>query len=226
MSRRSTRNEAVRASHGTWRTRRGLAWGGVWIGWFLAAGGMGAAEPPAALFKVYLESTVVRDSGPVTNVVWVVEAAGTTNRFQFVPVPGWHVRVNTAERRLELLDSEGHGAILVRYDGLTEGMSPETARELALSRHTGFEVTGELTLGSGCGVARAVDLLNGERSAKALARRVAYAWTGSGILEWTLSTSLRSFREHQADFGRFLVGFRRLSAPGTPGSTDATVLER
>ena len=164
------------------------------------------------LFKVFLYPEVVPDAGQITNVVWAVG----TNRFQFAPLPGWRIRSNPGEQRVELLAVGGEAAIVIRFDPAAEASEEKPPRELVQERNEMFEVVRDFMTGSGCGLAQVYDLLRVERGTvpSAPAMRVALMKTRAGWIECTLSTSVRSFEGFHREFARFLVGFQRVEVPG------------
>jgi hypothetical protein len=191
---------------------RGAAWAlalGMATVWG-AAPRLAVPEP----FLVYTEQEETGDAGMVTNLVWAVG----TNWFKLALVPDWRVRANEVGRRVELLESEGRAAILLRYDrrdGMETNLDPA---ELVAVRHSGFRLIREFDLGSGCGPARVLDLVlvrEGERlSPSTAARRVALISTGQEVLECTLSTSWRWMEDLHPIFARLLVSLRRSEPPG------------
>jgi len=193
---------------GGWRAIRLAAW--FWLlGWLAAH----AATPEP--FFVYADPEQTGDGGVVTNLVWV---AGT-NWFRLAPVPNWRARANGTGRRLELLESDGTAAMLLRYQSREGKVAPEDVSALGLERHPGFRLMREFDLGSGCGRARVLDLVmsqEGEDVVPSTAvRRVALVPMEDGFLECTLSTSWRWLEGLDAVFSRLLVSVRRVEPPPT-----------
>jgi hypothetical protein len=192
-------------------------WVAAWM-WVLGLGTVTAwgaelrAAVPESLF-VYAEQEETGDAGTVTNLVWAVG----TNWFKLALVPNWRVRANDVGRRLELLESEGTAAILLRYDRREGAGADLDLAEVGSVRHPGFRLIREFELGSGCGPARVLDLVlvgEGERVSPSTAvRRVALVSTEDGLLECTLSTSWRWLEDLQQVMARLLVSVRRTEPP-------------
>lgn len=203
-----------------WRALLGL----LALGWSAAAAEL-APVTDGERFFVYLQEEDTYDAGIVTNVVWVVG----TNGFKLAPVPGWRVRANGPLRRLELVESEGAAAVLLRFDREEQEGGEKTLKdwtEMAQARHPGFRAIRQFDFGSGSGPARVWDLVmlgEGEgMSMSTAARRVALISVAGGVLECTLSTSWRWLEELHPSFARLLVSVRQAQLPARvegPGET-------
>jgi hypothetical protein len=120
---------------------------------------------------------------------------------------------------LEVLETDGSAALLLRFQRVLETEPEPDLRSAVLRRHSGFRVLREFDVGSGCGPARVLDLVltrEGEGVSPSTAvRRVAVVPTGHGYLECALSTSWRWLEGLDPLFARFLVSVRPMAPPRT-----------
>ena len=182
------------------------------------AGRLQAAEN----FRLFTQPLLIPERGEVTSYVLL---AGT-NKFSFLPPPGWHVRPDAAEKTITFMPVDLSASISVkilsgqpeptnRQPANSEPASPESLqkgkadhwRQQLLDRYPGAKIMEEFrcyTRGNE-GVSFDLEQLVGHKISTS--SRVAVVSFSGGSVEFVLTTATKKFADYNFAFGNLLTSF-------------------
>ncbi len=159
----------------------------------------------------------IAERGRVPSYIILTES----NRFSFLPPPGWNVSHNASERKVTLV-SKDLGAslsfsILPADTAGGKALSVEELRDQLMVRYPDAKIVRDFPCFSGGNSGQGFDLerLIGKKSPVSM--RVAIVPFQSGKLEFSLTTASPKFPKYQQTFGALLGSFQ--IEPASPSRT-------
>jgi hypothetical protein len=145
-----------------------------------------------------------------------------TNRFVFLPPPGWNARPEPAEKRVILQKHDLSATISLAVDtqatNLQTRLKPAALKEDLATRFAGAEVVREFPCFSGGGPGLVFDLSRLNPQRLPVLTRVAFVPLAGALAEVQMVTASSDLRVLHTEFGGFLGSLRREFADDKPKS--------
>ena len=173
----------------------------------------GAAET----FQLITGFVEIAERGRVPSYIILTES----NRFTFLPPPGWNISHNASERKVTLVPKDLGASlsfsILPADTAAGKALSVEELKDQLLVRFPDAKIVRDSPCFSGGNTGRAFDLerLVGKKSPVSM--RVAIVPFQGGKLEFSLTAATPSFPKYQQTFGALLGSFQ--IEPASPSRT-------
>ena len=160
----------------------------------------------------------IAERGRVPSYIILTES----NRFSFLPPPGWNVSQNASERKITLVSKDLGASIsfsIMPADAAAgKTLAVEALRDQMLVRFPDAKIVRDFPCFSGGNAGQAFDLERLISKKSPISMRVAIVPFPGGKLEFSLTTASQNFPKHHRTFGILLSSFQigPLSPPPTP----------
>lgn len=160
-------------------------------------------------FHLFQRRVSAGESGEVMVNIWRVG----TNRFQFLPLPGWQVQGDESAVSLMIRSPDQGATIVWRFvndcSGMTNAMSmTNDFRPMIQERYPDGEILGEFVCHVAGGRGLAWDIRRIIPQKAVLQTRFVRVMQPAGLMEFELTTMVQKFPEHEVTFRALLSSIR------------------
>jgi hypothetical protein len=158
-------------------------------------------------FRLYTETTIVSEVGPVTNYSLI----GDGRKFSFIPPAGWSVKLDPTGQTIRLIPQNLKAGITLRITRVEESGRPalevEGLRQSVMERYPLARITDQFACYTSAEKGIAFEFERPiERNTRA-AGRIAFVAFDAGMIEFELATPADKLADYRLTFGAVMTSF-------------------